>query len=205
FWQFDGTPEVLHIAVPSTQLDEEEQSCLAKLDDGALLSATKPSYDPVVEGLADRLWEIACSGRPISGMASEQGAVTLLNLVLAKLGNVRRDQRTTLPPWRLARAIEVLTENLAEPPSIAELAALVGLSPSHFSRAFSASAGCSPYEWLSRKRVERAKWLLETTSRSTTDIALELGYCSPNHFASRFRQLTGVSPRDWRRKQPAPK
>ncbi|MGW1420798.1 helix-turn-helix domain-containing protein [Bradyrhizobium sp. TM239] len=119
------------------------------------------------------------------------------------MSNRPHEDGTILPPWKLNRAIELLSENLAQPISVDELARTVGLSPSHFSRAFTASTGVSPYEWLSRRRVEQAKQLLETTTSPITAIALELGYCSPNHFASRFRQFTGMCPRDWRRIRPA--
>lgn len=204
YWRFEGSPEVLHIAVPVPD-GNSDGAFVDELTEDVRLAAIKPYYDRVVEALADRIWEVGSSNRPASGIVCDQAALALAGLVYQKISDGPRKAKTTLPQWRLKRAMELLSANLADPPPIDELARSVGLSPSHFSRAFAASTGFSPYEWLSRERIERAKRLLETTDSPTTDIAFDLGFCSPNHFASRFRQFTGVSPREWRRARPAPK
>lgn len=206
YWEFDGTPEVLHIAVPLRALGED-YAFFGELHEGLRACATKPYFDPVVEALADRIWTMGANDSPMTSMVCEQAIMTMVGLILQKAAETDKPQesRTTLAPWKLNRALELLSSNLDQPPSIHALAEKVGLSPSHFSRAFTASTGFPPHEWLSRQRIERAKQLLETTDSSTTDIAFELGYSSPNHFASRFRQFAGMSPREWRREHPAPR
>ncbi len=200
YWEFDSSPQILHFAIPVSS--HSESGVLMKdLSEETFAGFVRPHYDPVVEALADRVWETASETNPLSELVCEQGALTIASLVLERFLGAPRARHVALPTWRLNRAIELLAADLAEPPSIKDLAKAVGLSSSHFSRAFSASTGCSPHDWLSRRRVERAKVLLENSSRSITDIAFELGYASPNHFASRFRQFTGTSPRDWRRKR----
>jgi AraC family transcriptional regulator len=79
------------------------------------------------------------------------------------------------------------------------LAAESGYSRSHFLRTFRAAMGCSPHQWLTRLRVERAKTILREKSVSLIDIALDCGFSSHSHFSNTFRQIAGVTPSEYRR------
>ena len=70
-----------------------------------------------------------------------------------------------LAPWQLRRVVEYLDAHLPERVDLAHLAALVGLSQSHFSRAFKASTGMAPYRWQLDARIRRAQALLIDTPR----------------------------------------
>jgi AraC family transcriptional regulator len=70
-------------------------------------------------------------------------------------------KRAGLAPWQLRRACEFIVANLAGDPSIAEIAVECGLSSSYFAKAFKQTTGVPPHAWLSMKRVEQAKRLLE--------------------------------------------
>ena len=71
-----------------------------------------------------------------------------------------------LAPWQLRRVVEYLDAHLPERVDLALLAALVGLSQSHFSRAFKASTGMAPYHWQLDARMRRAQALLIDTRAS---------------------------------------
>ncbi len=79
------------------------------------------------------------------------------------------------------------------------LARIVGLSASHFSRAFQKAAGVSPHRYIIQCRVIRARDLLSTTRLSLTEIALASGFADHSHFSRRFHEFVGVAPRDFRR------
>ena len=64
-----------------------------------------------------------------------------------------------LAPWRLRRVIDYLDAHFPERVELAQLAQLVGLSTSHFSRAFKASTGLAPYQWQLNARIRRAQLL----------------------------------------------
>jgi AraC family transcriptional regulator len=78
------------------------------------------------------------------------------------------------------------------------LAALAGLSPFHFSRAFKASTGLSPHAYVLHCRVAEAKRLLSHTSLAVADIALRTGFSSPGQLSARFRAATGTTPSAFR-------
>ena len=83
--------------------------------------------------------------------------------------------------------------------SLAELAALVDLSPTHFARAFKRSFGEAPGRYQLRRRIERAKTLLADPAKSVTDVALACGFGFPGNFSAAFRKMTGVAPSAFRR------
>ncbi|MEM7053660.1 MAG: AraC family transcriptional regulator, partial [Pseudomonadota bacterium] len=76
-----------------------------------------------------------------------------------------------LAPTTVKRVIETIERNLAEKLRIEELAELAGLSRSHFSRAFQATTGHSPQEFLIQRRLCQARSLLSETDLSIGDIA----------------------------------
>ncbi|MFD1984007.1 helix-turn-helix domain-containing protein [Mesorhizobium newzealandense] len=104
-----------------------------------------------------------------------------------------------LAPWQLRRVVDHLDAHLPERIDLARLAALAGLSQSHFSRAFKASTGMAPYHWQLDARIRRAQALL-IDSRATLDqVAEATGFADAVHFGRTFRKLIGATPATWRR------
>ncbi len=97
--------------------------------------------------------------------------------------------------------VEHLHTHLADDVTLAELAALTGLSTFHFARAFKKSTGLPPHAYLRALRRDKAQRLLEETALSITEIAFEVGYESGQALARAFRRETGVSPGEYRRER----
>lgn len=104
-----------------------------------------------------------------------------------------------LAPWQLRRVVEYLDAHLPSPVGLAHLAALAGLSQSHFSRAFKASTGMAPYRWQLAARIRQAQTLLLDTRSSLDTVAEATGFADAVHFGRTFRKLTGTTPAAWRR------
>jgi AraC family transcriptional regulator len=86
--------------------------------------------------------------------------------------------------------------------SLAELAALVGLSPHHFCRAFAGSTGQPPHRWLVERRIEVAQQMIAAAPQiGLTEVALAVGYGSQSAFGAAFRRVTGTTPRAWRKER----
>ena len=108
-------------------------------------------------------------------------------------------ERGGLPPFKLRQVTEYMHAHLGDDIGLQELAGLVGISPSYFSRAFKDATGLSPHQWLILARCERAKFLLMQSRSSLAEVALEVGFYDQAHFTRLFTQHIGVSPGLWRR------
>ena len=107
-----------------------------------------------------------------------------------------------LAGWQLRRVVDYLGAHLDEDVSLVELSNLVGLSPSHFCRAFKDSVGQSPHAWLIEQRMERAReMMLLHPLMGLTEIALSVGYQSQAAFGTAFKRTTGWTPHQWRRER----
>jgi AraC family transcriptional regulator len=104
-----------------------------------------------------------------------------------------------LPPRILQRVLEKMRENLAADIDLDLLVNESGYSRSHFLRMFRATMGCSPHQWLTKLRVEKAKILLRKTPLRMIDIAIACGFSSSAHFSNRFHQIVGQPPSKYKR------
>jgi AraC family transcriptional regulator len=125
-------------------------------------------------------------------------ALHLLSHYSASSRPTRRSQ-VSLPPRKLARAVEYIDAHLREDLSLACLARTLAMSASHMSHAFRTATGMPPHRFVLHRRVERAKHLLRNTDLPMTDIAHRIGCASHSHFSVLFHRLTGQTPRDFRR------
>ena len=82
--------------------------------------------------------------------------------------------------------------------SLNTVAASVNLSPNHFSTIFSQELGETFIEYLTRVRMEKAKVLLRTTSKKSTEIAYEVGYKDAHYFSNLFKKTQNCTPREYR-------
>ena len=106
-----------------------------------------------------------------------------------------------LAPWQRRRVVEFVEANLAGAIRIEDLAKLTRLGPRQFSRAFSADFGESPYAYVLRRRIERAKEMMLLTEESLAFIAVRCGLSDQPHLTRLFHRFVGESPARWRRRR----
>src|SRR5258708_40268305 len=85
------------------------------------------------------------------------------------------------PSWHLPLSLEIISYH-------------VGFSRHHFLRAFRRTFGLTPHQYLTRRRIERAQYLLAYSDMSVTEICYEVGFQSLGSFCTLFRRYTGCSP-----------
>jgi len=100
---------------------------------------------------------------------------------------------------RLRRARDRMDREYARPLDVEALARGAHMSAGHFSRAFRAAYGESPYSYLMTRRIERAMTLLRRGDLSVTEVCFEVGCSSLGTFSTRFAELVGVPPSVYRR------
>ena len=100
---------------------------------------------------------------------------------------------------RLERVIAFIEERLADPISVEDLAATAHLSTFHFSRMFRRSLGASPHDYVTQRRLERAKQLLAGTNLRLAEVVERTGYRTQAHFTRAFHEATNLTPMSYRR------
>jgi AraC family transcriptional regulator len=115
----------------------------------------------------------------------------------------RSDLRTSvvgrrLTPALLRRIERHIDDNLERHVGLSDLARLAGLSRWYFLRVFQETVGTSPHDYVTRRRIDRARDLLRTTSRSVMEIAGDVGM-THSHFSRVFSRRIGVTPTEFRR------
>lgn len=99
----------------------------------------------------------------------------------------------------LKKALEYIEENYAqESLSLNTVSGAVNVSPGYFSAIFSQAMETTFIEYVTQKRMEKAKKLLRQTEKHSGEIALEVGYKDPHYFSFVFKKTQGCTPREYR-------
>jgi AraC-like DNA-binding protein len=99
---------------------------------------------------------------------------------------------------RLYRSREFLASNFDQRLRLSEAARKACLSPFHYHRMFVRAFGETPHDFLTRRRIDRAKQLLARDECPVTEVCLAVGYESLGSFSSMFRSAVGRSPLEYR-------
>ena len=99
----------------------------------------------------------------------------------------------------LAQALDFIDNHYSENTiSLNVVAKQVDISPSYFSTVFSQEVGQTFVEYLTQKRMEAARRLLQQTELRSSEIANLIGYKDPHYFSYLFKKTQGCTPRDYR-------
>lgn len=97
------------------------------------------------------------------------------------------------------RAMDYIGTHLAEPLTLAEIAAQAQMSPSYFSAVFRRIHSVPLWDYIAEKRVELAMRLLDSPQISITEAAMRAGFNNSANFNRTFLRCTGITPREYRR------
>lgn len=99
----------------------------------------------------------------------------------------------------LKKALTYIEENYSqESLSLNSVAGEVNVSANYFSAIFSQAMQVTFVEYVTGKRMDKAKRLLRQTQMHTGEIAMEVGYKDPHYFSFVFKKTQGCTPREYR-------
>lgn len=172
------------------------------------LAAGEPELEPAVAArdgtvlaVCSVLKRAHTAGASLSDVAASTLAHRLAGHLLTHYCYPRyRPERASGHLGRTAvdRVAEYVDAELAGTLTLDRLAAVAGLSPFHFARAFKAATGLAPHQFVMARRVHRATVLLAGSAMPVAQVAAAVGLSNVSYFRRLFRRHVGVLPGELR-------
>jgi AraC-like DNA-binding protein len=159
-----------------------------------------PAFAPALaEGLDALIADLVACGHGGDGAAEGLVAGLLDQALFTVFRRLVAEPGEGIDP--VAQARRILDGRLEDPPSLAELAAAVGLSAKHLGRAFARRHGLPPGRYRQHALMQRAASLLRGSGASVAEVAASLGFADPRYFIRVFGQVHGRPPGVFRRQR----
>jgi AraC family transcriptional regulator len=165
------------------------------------LIETYKKTDPLIQYVGLNLLSAFDSETSSGKLYAESLAQTLVLHILQNYSTARLSRENLsggLSGYKLRRATEFINDNLEQDLTLAEIAEAAGLSQFHFARAFRRTTGLTPQQYITQKRIERAKSLLSEGILPLVEVSLRAGFKNQSHFTTLFRKFTRMTPKAWR-------
>ncbi len=160
------------------------------------LSFDQPELRPLVEALQR---EVESGGRfgPLYA-ESMAAAVVLILLTRQQPANARPHSGARVATRRIRMVCDYIEAHLGDELHLETLCGLAQMGPERLRLGFRHVTGDTPPRYVLRRRLERARHLLQHTQTPITQVALQLGFADHSHFTSVFRNALGVTPSRFR-------
>ncbi|MCA1516117.1 AraC family transcriptional regulator [Bradyrhizobium sp. NBAIM01] len=187
-----GALDTLHIYLRTTLVGRERVNEVTPL---------LVERDVVLQHLAHAVEQALCEKASNSALFIDPIARALANRIstISRSSEPWQVQTAGLPEYQLRRLQDFIESNLEGEITLAAMASACGIGTKSFVRAFAATTGKSPYQYVIAARVERAKRLIEQNQQGLAEIALRCGFSHQEHLTRAFRRLTGQTPGRYRR------
>jgi AraC-like DNA-binding protein len=184
----------INFAFPVRALDESNEDVLHRFELGR--SPRMGVHDPVIHALGTALLPALAEPDAASRLFVDHVLFAMRAHVAQRFGAPiqRSAQHGGLATWQERRATAYIEAHLSESISLADLARECSLSVAQFARAFKTSMRLAPHQYLTERRVERARQLLLHTELPLADVAVRCGFADQSHFTKVFRRSFGASP-----------
>jgi AraC family transcriptional regulator of arabinose operon len=158
------------------------------------------SADPPENVRMDDFWEtiiMLCRSRKLDDSFRADGMLREL-LACFATSDEKADDEKILEIQRFLPAISFIEQNIHRKIRLEDLAKVVSLQPAYFCHLFSITTGQSPIDFINRKRIERAQFLLLGKKMTLKETAAEVGFKDVYYFSRIFKKMAGISPANYR-------
>ncbi len=157
-----------------------------------------PHHDPKI--YQTKLWMIKKTNYQSLGQHLE--AQGIIRQLFARFINTQSESNLSgFLIYRIQPVLVYIQDNLPNDISMDELAALANFSKDHFTRIFKSIIGIAPCEFIIRKRIEKAQFLLLTTDMTQSQIIEKTNFKSVSYFCRIFKKYTNYSPVEYRKQR----
>ncbi len=138
--------------------------------------------------------------RKVHDASASGGNIDVYMLELLERALTLRDRESENQGKRaLKKGLKYIEENFSdESLSLNSVAGAIGVSGNYFSSIFSQEMQMTFIEFVTKKRMEKAKKLLIQTQLHSNEIAGKVGYKDPHYFSFVFKKTVGCTPREYR-------
>ena len=98
----------------------------------------------------------------------------------------------------MKKVLNYINRNIKRGITLDSAAEYVNMSSSYFSRFFKKYTGTNFITYVTERKIEYAKEMLENTNMPIINIAYELSYNDTNYFSKAFKRKVGISPTEYR-------
>jgi AraC family transcriptional regulator len=189
----DASMRSVQVHIPHDTVDSVAARLGGEVDYEAI-AASLAEPDPLLEEAVRAVGAPRGAGE----LYAESAAAFLTTHLLTRHGRLPVDRAPAREDARVRAAVAIMHERLAEPVTLADLAAEVHLSVYHLVRVFKDATGQTPHRFLTRLRIEEAKRLLRGTDLALDRIAQRCGFTTSGALSTAFLRHTGTRPSAYR-------
>lgn len=181
------SPRLLHAAAEESGLDAR----------GMELRNRFHTRDVQAEHIAWALKSEMENGYPCGRLYLDSLAIALALHLMRNHSSLSRPARGgngKISLGKLKQILLFIDDRLSQDLSLAEIAHVAGLSVSHCNALFRTAVGLPIHQYVLRRKVERAAWLLQESQLPISQVALQTGFAHQSHLALHMRRLLGTTP-----------
>ena len=123
-----------------------------------------------------------------------------VELYINETSTGERNSKYSHPQW-FVETLDYIENHYGSDITVESLASRTFMSESYFYKVFREYTGLSPYQYLTKVRINHAQTLLNTTDLQVKFISGTVGFNSVNHFITHFKRITGVTPSEYRERK----
>ncbi|MDD7939198.1 AraC family transcriptional regulator [Actinomycetospora lutea] len=196
-WTWDTPIEVVHVYLTHEQLAATCREMYDREVEDVELHDTIKADDPAIHRTAMTIAQEAAQGGVGSELLVDALTTQLSVTILRRHANIlfRSPDAPECLNFRQEHLVrDYIQTHLHQRLTLDDLAASVGLSKFHFARQFRGSTGTTPHEFVLRRRLDRARLLLQRTSTPLPEIARTCGFADQSHMNRVVKKRLGATP-----------
>jgi AraC-like DNA-binding protein len=192
-------PVDIMVAIAPVDIVRKQLERIGIYSDPFIRAYTEYSHKPAAMNLLEAMWAAMDVGGPANNLLVDSYYIAILAQMLDEKPD--KDAFSIVPDLakpQLARVVDYIEAHFDVPLLTSELAAIAAMSTAQFGRSFKTATGYSPHQYVTIRRVEHARRMLQQGSLTLTQIAFCCGFSSAAHFSTTFQQHMGQSPSAYR-------